>query len=90
MLSNIFDMMRQKHTHIPICICGETAAVCTLAYSLLLYRLGGSWRGGCIVYNAICVGMLCADKYLGHRLAVVSRRDQKGPNRWPRSFRPRH
>lgn len=71
-----------------------------LVCSLLLCRLGGKLKtldvvgmggdagGFCTVYKLLCVGMLFADKYLGHRLAVVSRRYQEGPNRWPESFRP--
>lgn len=51
----------------------------------------GAGGGGCsTVYKLLCVGILCVDKYLGHRLAVVSRRYQEGPNRWPKSFQPQH
>lgn len=58
----------------------------TMAYGLLLNRFGA---GVSALNKPRCVGMLCAGEYLGHRLVVVCRRYQEGPNRWPRSFRPR-
>lgn len=79
-----------QSAHSSVCYSGLQLAVVQIGREA--EGTGSCWdgSGGCTVYKLLCVGMLCVDKYLGHRQAVVSRRYQEGPNRWPESFRPQH
>lgn len=72
----------------PVCTSGRTVIV--RFCGLWLVQIVGGQGGGSALNTLVCVGMLCAGTYVGHRLVLVCRRYQEGPNRWPRSFQPQH